>query len=581
MRMRQLAFQNPLYTSQSLARDPKPRTPMIILEPPLPEPQTCTMNTHIMDQLTKSAHFLPMREDYKMDRLAKLYMNDIVSRHGVPILIISDRDSRFTSRFCQSMQEALGTRLDMSTAYHPQTVGQSERTIQTLEDMLRACVLDFGGRCQLNRDLSLVHVTLKRSAQIKGMVCFGKKRKLTPRFVRPFEIIEKVGPVAYRLDLPEELNDVHDTFHVSNLKNCLADPTLQVPLDEIRVEDKLNFIEEPVEILEREIKKLKRSRIAIVKLQLVGFRCGLSFGVVTLRALVHAGDKTSGDARSWYMISGDAKSWVCYDKDSIILYLVQCESLCRIPVFPPLTRCDRLVIRAKPEEAPSEAEEFQSLGSRVPLRGEEFEAFESLGTRIDSSHSSASSDSTAPLSPNHPLTYPAISPGHSARVAEAMALSDSAFRKRYKSSYETPSSSLSPTLPVRKRYRGTSELILDTDSEGDKLGDEDTEEDMEDESQGLDDESQSLDNESQGLEDDGPRMEEEEEAAPEDPEDGRVYTDILTYVPPVALVQTPPSPEWSLGYLSVSPSSPIVPSLIASPVATPTAIISVDEDQFL
>ncbi|GKA59437.1 putative reverse transcriptase domain-containing protein [Tanacetum coccineum] len=99
----------------------------------------------IVDRLTKSAHFLPMREDYKMDRLARLYLNEIVARHGVPISIISDRDSRFTSRFWQSMQEALGTRLDMSTAYHPQTDGQSERTIQTLEDMLRACVLDFGG----------------------------------------------------------------------------------------------------------------------------------------------------------------------------------------------------------------------------------------------------------------------------------------------------------------------------------------------------------------------------------------------------------------------------------------------------
>ncbi|GJS37316.1 putative reverse transcriptase domain-containing protein [Tanacetum coccineum] len=97
----------------------------------------------IVDRLTKSAHFLPMREDYKMDRLARLYLNEIVARHGVPISIISDRDSRFTSRFWQSMREALGTRLDMSTAYHPQTDGQSERTIQTLEDMLRACILDF------------------------------------------------------------------------------------------------------------------------------------------------------------------------------------------------------------------------------------------------------------------------------------------------------------------------------------------------------------------------------------------------------------------------------------------------------
>ncbi|GJY23383.1 reverse transcriptase domain-containing protein [Tanacetum coccineum] len=300
----------------------------------------------IVDRLTKSAHFLPMREDYKMERLARLYLNEIVARHGVPISIISDRDSRFTSRFWQSMQEALGTRLDMSTAYHPQTDGQSERTIQTLEDMLRACVLDFGGswdvhlplvefsynnsyhssvRCAPFKALygrkchspimwaevgegqligpELVQETTKKISQIKdrlkaahdrqksyadkrrkplefsvgdyvllkvspwkGVVRFGKKGKLAPRFVGPFKIIEKVGHVAYRLDFPEELNGVYDTFHVSNIKKCLANPTLQVPLDEIRVDAKLNFVEEPVEILEIEFKKLKHSRIAIVKL---------------------------------------------------------------------------------------------------------------------------------------------------------------------------------------------------------------------------------------------------------------------------------------------------------------------------
>ncbi|GKB11515.1 putative reverse transcriptase domain-containing protein [Tanacetum coccineum] len=115
----------------------------------------------------------------------------------------------------------------------------------------------------------------------KGVVCFRKKGKLAPRFVgrfrkkgklaprfvRPFEIIKKVGPVAYRLDLPEELDCVQDMFHVSNHKKCLADPTLQVPLDELRVDDNLNFVEEPMEIMEREFKKLKRSRIAIVKVR--------------------------------------------------------------------------------------------------------------------------------------------------------------------------------------------------------------------------------------------------------------------------------------------------------------------------
>nr|GEY87021.1 putative reverse transcriptase domain-containing protein [Tanacetum cinerariifolium] len=196
----------------------------------------------------------------------------------------------------EPMQEALGTRLDMSTAYHPQTDGQSERTIQTMEDMLRACVLDFRGSWDVHLSLvefsynnrlkaarnrqksyadkrrkplefSVGDYVLLKVSPWKGVVRFRKKGKLAPRFVGPFETIEKVGPVAYWLDLLKELSGVHDTFHVSNLKKCLADPTLQVPLDEIRVDAKLNFVEEHVEILDREFKKLKRSRIFVVKVR--------------------------------------------------------------------------------------------------------------------------------------------------------------------------------------------------------------------------------------------------------------------------------------------------------------------------
>ncbi|GKD52088.1 putative reverse transcriptase domain-containing protein [Tanacetum coccineum] len=230
-----------------------------------------------------------------MDRLVRVYLNEIFVRHGVPISIVYDRNSHFTSRFWQLMQEALGTRLDMSTAYHPQIDGQSERTIQTLEDMLRAWVLDLGGGWDVHLQLvefsynnsyhssvrcealygrkchspimwaevgegqlighELVQETTEKISRlridlrlrvIKGVVRFGKKGKLVPRFVGPFEIVKNVGLVAYRLRLPEELNGVHDTFHVSNFKKCLADPTLQVPLHEIQVDAKLNFVEEPV-----------------------------------------------------------------------------------------------------------------------------------------------------------------------------------------------------------------------------------------------------------------------------------------------------------------------------------------------
>ncbi|GJX32968.1 reverse transcriptase domain-containing protein [Tanacetum coccineum] len=98
----------------------------------------------IVDRLTKSAYFFPMKETDTMEKLTRLYLKEVVSRHGVPVSIISDRDSRFTSRFWQSLQKALGTRLDMSTAYHPQTDGQRAKIIQTLEDMVCACVIDFG-----------------------------------------------------------------------------------------------------------------------------------------------------------------------------------------------------------------------------------------------------------------------------------------------------------------------------------------------------------------------------------------------------------------------------------------------------
>ncbi|GJU37905.1 putative reverse transcriptase domain-containing protein [Tanacetum coccineum] len=209
--------------------------------------------------------FLPMREDYKIDRLARLYLNEIVTKHGVPTSIISDHDSRFTSRFWQLMQEALGTRLDMSTAYHPQNDGQSERMIKTLEDMLRVCVLNFVGRWDVHLPLVVFSYNNSYHSSIKDRLKVARdhQKSYVDKRRKPLEF----SVVAYRLRLLEELNGVHDTFHVLNLKKCLADPTLQIPLEEIQVDVKLNFVEEPVEILEWEIKKLKRSRIPIVKVR--------------------------------------------------------------------------------------------------------------------------------------------------------------------------------------------------------------------------------------------------------------------------------------------------------------------------
>ncbi|GJS84153.1 reverse transcriptase domain-containing protein [Tanacetum coccineum] len=243
-----------------------------------------------ISDLTKSAYFLPMREDYKMERLARLYLNERVARHGVSISIISDRDSRFTLRHWKTCLERasltseevgmfifrwLSFRITIAEVGEGQLIGpelvqETTEKISQIKDILKDArdhQKSYANKRRKPLEFSLGDYALLKVSPWKGVVRFRKKGKLAPRFVGPFEIIKKVVLVAYRIDLLEELNGVHDTFHVSNLKKCLVDPTLQVPLYEIRVDAKLNFVEEPVEILEREFKKLKRSRIAIVKVR--------------------------------------------------------------------------------------------------------------------------------------------------------------------------------------------------------------------------------------------------------------------------------------------------------------------------
>jgi hypothetical protein len=277
--------------------------------------------------------------------LAELYVSEIVRLHGVPESIVSDREPRFVSKFWKELQSALGTRLYFSTAFHPQTDGQSERTIQTLEDMLRSCVMQFRGswdeklhlmefaynnsyhssigmaphealygrQCRTplcwnevgekefagpeiifktNENVKIIRDRLKAAqsrqksyadnrrrdlefqvgdqvflklSPWKGVVRFGKRGKLSPRYIGPYEITERVGPVAYRLRLPPELSRIHDVFHVSMLRKYVADPSHILQEQPISLKKNLTYEEEPVQLLDRKEQVLRNKTISLVK----------------------------------------------------------------------------------------------------------------------------------------------------------------------------------------------------------------------------------------------------------------------------------------------------------------------------
>nr|GEV30244.1 putative reverse transcriptase domain-containing protein [Tanacetum cinerariifolium] len=176
----------------------------------------------IVDRLTKSSLFLPMRKDDTLEKLKRQYLKEVVSRHGVPVSIISHREGRFTSHFWKSLNKALAR--DRQKSY----AGVRRKPLE----------FQVGDKVML------------KVSPWKGVIHFCKWGKLNPRYIGPFKIIAKVGTVAYRLELPEQLSKVHSTFHVLNLNKCLVDEPLAISLDEIQVDDKLHFIEEPVEIMD-------------------------------------------------------------------------------------------------------------------------------------------------------------------------------------------------------------------------------------------------------------------------------------------------------------------------------------------
>jgi hypothetical protein len=304
----------------------------------------------IVDRLTKSAHFIPINISYPVSKLAEIYTNVIVKLHGVPLCIVSNRDPRFTSEFWKSLQEALGSKLRLSSAYHPQTDGQTERTIQSLEDLLRACILEQGGswdthlplveftynnsyhssigmapfealygrRCRtplcwhesgesvvlgpeivrettktvkMIRDKMKISQSRQKSYHDKrrkdlefqegdhvflrvtpttGVGRALKAKKLTPRFIGPYQITSRVGKVAYRVALPPNLSNLHDVFHVSQLRKYIPDPSHVIQMDDIQVRDNLTVETMPLRIEGRETKSLRGKEIDLVKVVWIG-----------------------------------------------------------------------------------------------------------------------------------------------------------------------------------------------------------------------------------------------------------------------------------------------------------------------
>jgi hypothetical protein len=301
----------------------------------------------IVDRLTKVAHFIPVKTTYSGAKLAELYMSRIVCLHGVPKKIMSDIGSQFTSKFWEKLHESMDTKLNFSSAYHPQTDGQTKKTNQISEDMLRACALKYGkswdkslpyaefsynnsyqasikmapyealygrqcrtplfwsqtGESQVfgpevlkdaEKQVQMVHESLKvaqtrqksyadkqkrdlsfevgdfvylKVLPMRGTRRFKVKGKLAPRYVGSFKIVDRKGEVAYQLELPPQLSDVHDVFHVSQLKKCLRVKEEQLPMEELDLGGDLTYSERPIKILDIAERVTRSKVIKMCKVQ--------------------------------------------------------------------------------------------------------------------------------------------------------------------------------------------------------------------------------------------------------------------------------------------------------------------------
>ncbi|GJV84883.1 putative reverse transcriptase domain-containing protein [Tanacetum coccineum] len=224
----------------------------------------------IVDRLTKSSHFLTVRENDPLDKLERLHLNKIVARYGIPISIIYDRDGSYHASIKAAPYETLYDQKCRSPMCWAE-VGEAQLNGPEMIQETTEKIVLIKKRIQAAQDRQKSYVDLKRKpmefkvgdrvmlkvSPWKGVVRFGKRGELNLRYVRPFKVLAKVGKVAYRMELPRELSRVHHTFYVSNLKKCYADEPLVMPLEGIHVDDKLQFMVEPVEIMEWEIKRLK------------------------------------------------------------------------------------------------------------------------------------------------------------------------------------------------------------------------------------------------------------------------------------------------------------------------------------
>ncbi|KAJ9561679.1 LOW QUALITY PROTEIN: hypothetical protein OSB04_006839 [Centaurea solstitialis] len=208
----------------------------------------------IVDRLTKSVHFLPIKETYSIDKLAQLIQ-------CAPYEALYGRKSRSPLNWLEVGENRL---------FRPDVVQETTDKIKMVQEKLKVArdrQKSYADNRRKPLEFQVGDKVLLKVSPWKGLIRFGKKGKLNPRFVGPFKVVERIRPVANRLDLPIELSSIHDTFHVSNLKKCLSEETVVLPLEEIQIDEQLRASEEPIEILDREIKQLRRSRIPIVKVR--------------------------------------------------------------------------------------------------------------------------------------------------------------------------------------------------------------------------------------------------------------------------------------------------------------------------